>query len=156
MFLLPHVERVGVRVNDPLPSREGNYKGFLTEFALPDKPKSVVLSGPHDRQGGTMKTFKIATYNVNSVRSRLPIVLPWLEKNRPSVLCLQETKTEDAKFPAKEFEDAGWNVAYRGGKSYNGVAIVSSEKPDKVSCGLDDGGPPDEDRLIRAAFSGIK
>ena len=104
---------------------------------------------------GTMKIFKIATYNVNSVRSRLPIVLPWLEKNRPSVLCLQETKTEDAKFPARDFEDAGWNVVYRGSKGYNGVAIVSSEKADKVACGLDDGGPADEDRLIRAAFSGI-
>jgi len=102
-----------------------------------------------------MKTFRIATYNVNSVRSRLHIVLPWLEKNRPAVLCLQETKTEDAKFPAKEFEEAGWNVVYRGGKSYNGVAIVSAEKADKVSFGLDDGGPADEDRLIRAVFSGI-
>jgi exodeoxyribonuclease-3 len=104
---------------------------------------------------GNMKTFKIATYNVNSVRSRMHIVLPWLEKNRPSVLCLQETKTEDATFPVKQFEDAGWQVVFRGGKSYNGVAIVSSEKADKVAFGLDDGGPPDEDRLIRAVFSGI-
>ena len=101
-----------------------------------------------------MKTFKIATYNVNSVRSRLPIVLPWPERNRPSVLCLQETKTEDAKFPAKDFEDAGWNVAYRGGESYNGVAIVSSESP-TGSLGSTTGAPADEDRLIRAVFSGI-
>jgi exodeoxyribonuclease-3 len=102
-----------------------------------------------------MKTFKIATFNVNSIRSRLPVVLPWLEKNRPTVLCLQETKTEDATFPAKDFERAGWHVACRGGKSYNGVAFISSEKPDKVAFGLDDGGPADEDRLIRAVFSGI-
>jgi len=102
-----------------------------------------------------MKTFKIASYNVNSVRSRLPVVLPWLEKNRPSVLCLQETKTEDTKFPAKEFEESGWNVVFRGGKGYNGVAIVSAEKADRVALGLDDGGPADEDRLIRAVFSGI-
>jgi exodeoxyribonuclease-3 len=102
-----------------------------------------------------MKTFKIATYNVNSVRSRLHIVLPWLEKNRPSVLCLQETKTEDATFPAKEFEAAGWQVVFRGGKSYNGVAFVSLEKLDKVAFGLDDEGPADEDRLIRAVYSGI-
>ena len=104
---------------------------------------------------GNMKTFKIATYNVNSVRSRLHIVLPWLEKNRPAVLCLQETKTEDATFPVKQFEDAGWQVVFRGGKSYNGVAIVSLEKPDKVAFGLDDGGPADEDRLVRAVYSGI-
>jgi exodeoxyribonuclease-3 len=102
-----------------------------------------------------MKTFKIATYNVNSVRSRLPIVLSWLEQHRPAVLFLQETKTEDAKFPVKEFEDAGWNVVCRGSKGYNGVAIVSLEKPGEAAFGLDDGGPADEDRLIRAVFSGI-
>ena len=72
-----------------------------------------------------MKIFKIATYNVNSIRSRLHIVIPWLEDNRPDVLCMQETKVEDEKFPVKEFEEAGYHVVYKGEKRYNGVAIAS-------------------------------
>lgn len=101
-----------------------------------------------------MKTFKIATYNVNSVRSHLPIVIEWLEKNRPTVLCLQETKVENAKFPVKEFEDAGYHVVFSGGKNYNGVAVASVDEPKDVSSGLE-GGPADEDRLICGVFSGI-
>jgi exodeoxyribonuclease III len=102
-----------------------------------------------------METFKIATYNVNSIRTRLHIIIPWLDKNRPTVLCMQETKTEDSKFPARDFEEAGYHVIFRGGKSYNGVAIASLVKPEAVSYGLDDGGPPDEDRLLRGIFSGV-
>ncbi len=51
--------------------------------------------------------MKIAAYNVNSIRSRLHIVLPWLQNNRPDVFCMQETKVDDAKFPAADFEDLG-------------------------------------------------
>jgi exodeoxyribonuclease-3 len=102
-----------------------------------------------------MGTFKIATYNVNSIRSRFHIVIPWLEKNRPTVFCLQETKVEDEKFPLKDFEGAGYEVIFRGEKRYNGVAIASQKKPEKVSCGLDDGGPADADRLISGVFAGI-
>jgi exodeoxyribonuclease-3 len=102
-----------------------------------------------------MGTFKIATYNVNSVRSRLHIILPWLEKNRPAVFCMQETKVEDEKFPAKEFEGAGYHVVFNGEKRYNGVAIASSERPENVSLGFDDKGPVDADRLISGSFSGI-
>jgi exodeoxyribonuclease-3 len=102
-----------------------------------------------------MKAFKIATYNVNSIRSRLHIIIPWIKDNHPDVLCMQETKVEDEKFPAVEFQEAGYNVIYKGGKSYNGVAVASLKKPDAVSYGLDDDGPPDRDRLIRGVFSGI-
>ena len=102
-----------------------------------------------------METLKIATYNVNSIRSRLHIVIPWLENNHPDVLCMQETKVEDAKFPLKDFNEAGYHVVYKGEKRYNGVAIASLEKPEAVSFGLDDGGPVDADRLIRGVFSGI-
>ncbi len=102
-----------------------------------------------------MATFKIATYNVNSIRNRLHIVIPWMQKNRPAVICFQETKVEDDKFPAEAFEAAGYTVAFRGKKGYNGVAIASIEKPGGVRFGLDDGGPADEDRLIRGVFSGI-
>ena len=99
--------------------------------------------------------FTVATYNVNSIRSRLHIVIPWLRENRPSVLCLQETKVEDAKFPTGEFEEAGYHVVFSGEKRYNGVAIASLEKPEAVAFGLDDGGPSDTDRLIRGVFSGV-
>jgi len=102
-----------------------------------------------------MATFKIATYNVNSIRNRLHIVIPWIQKNRPSVICFQETKVEDDKFPAEAFEAAGYAVVFRGKKGYNGVAIASLDKPGEVRFGLDDGGPADEDRLIRGVFSGI-
>lgn len=102
-----------------------------------------------------MKIFTIATYNVNSIRSRLHIVIPWLERHRPDVLCLQETKVENEKFPEAEFRNTGYHVVFSGGKSHNGVAIASLGAPEDVAFGLDDGGPPDPDRLIRGVFSGV-
>lgn len=63
-----------------------------------------------------MGPLRIATYNVNSIRSRLHIVLPWLAEHRPDVLCLQETKVEDGRFPAAEFAAAGYQVTFRGAK----------------------------------------
>jgi exodeoxyribonuclease-3 len=102
-----------------------------------------------------MGTVSIATYNVNSIRSRLHIVIPWLEKNRPTVFCMQETKVEDDKFPVKAFEDAGYHVVFKGEKRYKGVAIASQQKPEEVSSGLDDEGPADGDRLIHGVFGGI-
>lgn len=103
-----------------------------------------------------MGKFTLATYNVNSLRSRLHIVLPWLEQNRPDVFCMQETKVEDAKFPEEEFRSAGYHISHRGGKQYNGVAIASLAEPEEISFGFDDGdGPADEERLIRCVFSGL-
>ena len=98
---------------------------------------------------------KIATYNANSVRARLALVLDWLRREAPDVLCLQETKVQDQDFPAMPFEEAGYHVAFRGQKAHAGVAIVSRDEPQEVAWGLDDGGPPDEARLIRAVFGGI-
>ena len=80
----------------------------------------------------------IATFNCNSVRVRLPIILAWLEKHSPDVLALQETKCTDEQFPADAFTEAGWFVVYRGQKSYNGVAMVTAELPEEVSFGLGD------------------
>jgi exodeoxyribonuclease-3 len=102
-----------------------------------------------------MGTVKIATYNVNSIRSRLHIVIPWLQRNRPTVFCMQETKVEDDKFPATEFEAVGYHVVFKGEKRYNGVAMASLERPEKISFGIDDEGPIDEDRLISGVFAGI-
>ena len=69
--------------------------------------------------------MKIATWNVNSLKVRLPHLLQWLEANPVDVLCLQETKLEDDKFPLSEINAAGYQVAFSGQKTYNGVAILS-------------------------------
>ena len=95
--------------------------------------------------------MKIATFNCNSVRSRLDIVLGWLATHTPDILCLQETKAQDADFPLDAFRLAGWHVAFKGEKSYNGVAIVSKNPADDVSFGLDTD-PADPTRLVHARF----
>jgi exodeoxyribonuclease-3 len=69
--------------------------------------------------------MKLATWNVNSLKVRLPHVLQWLAANPVDVLCIQETKLTDDKFPAAEIEAAGYHVAFSGQKTYNGVAILS-------------------------------
>ena len=70
----------------------------------------------------------IASWNVNSIRSRLSQVIKWLEDEQPEVLCLQETKVPDKDFPIKTFENIGYSVKFYGQKSYNGVAIISKDK----------------------------
>lgn len=94
--------------------------------------------------------MKIATFNANSIRSRLEVILSWLEAQQPDVLCVQETKVQDQDFPRAPFEQAGWHVVFKGQKSYNGVALISRNKLEEVSAGLDDGGPADESRLLCA------
>ncbi len=69
--------------------------------------------------------WTIASWNVNSLKVRLPQVLQWLETHQPDVLALQETKTQDENFPAQAFTEAGYQVAFAGQKSYNGVAVAS-------------------------------
>lgn len=71
--------------------------------------------------------FKIATWNVNSLRVRLPQVIDWLKKNKPDVFALQETKIPDEQFPFDEIEKAGFNVIYSGQRTYNGVALISKK-----------------------------
>ena len=68
---------------------------------------------------------------------------------------MQETKVDDSKFPVGEFEKIGYHVVFKGERQYNGVAVASLVKPDEVSFGFDDGGPRDEDRLMRVVFAGI-
>ena len=99
--------------------------------------------------------MKVATFNVNSLRKRLAIVLEWVERNRPDVLCLQETKVEDAKFPLLAFAGTGYHVSFRGMKGYNGVAVLSTKQPEKVAHGFDDDGDPDDSRLLHVVIEGI-
>ena len=71
--------------------------------------------------------MKIATWNVNSLNVRLPHVIEWLSKNNPDVLCLQETKQDNDKFPYSELKSLGWYSYHNGQKTYNGVAIISKK-----------------------------
>ncbi len=103
-----------------------------------------------------MTLFRAATFNVNSVRSRMPVLRRWLASNPVEVLCLQETKVVDGDFPVQDFSDMGYKVSFRGQKSYNGVAIASREEPSEVAFGFQDGGKDDpETRLIRARFGPV-
>jgi exodeoxyribonuclease-3 len=99
--------------------------------------------------------LKIATFNANSIRARMDIVLDWLDKNKPDVLCVQETKVTDAEFPGLPFIEKGYNVVFRGQKSYNGVAIMSLKKPSKVTAGFDDGKQADESRFLYAQIGPV-
>ena len=99
--------------------------------------------------------MKLATFNVNSIRSRMGILVDWLAANRPDVVCLQETKVVDADFPLAPIREAGYHAVYCGQKSYNGVAILSLSEPAGVQFGIDDGGPADETRLVSAKVGSI-
>jgi exodeoxyribonuclease-3 len=72
--------------------------------------------------------MRLAAWNVNSLKIRLPQVVDWLSTNQPDVLCLQETKTEDDKFPLAEIQAAGYHALFSGQKTYNGVAILSKHQ----------------------------
>lgn len=105
-----------------------------------------------------MKRIKISTFNVNSLKARLPIVEDFLSgEDAPDILCLQETKCRDEDFPADFFSALGYECAFSGMKSYNGVAIASRERPDDVKTGFGDGGDSEQDRarIIRTRFGSL-
>ena len=82
--------------------------------------------------------MKIATWNVNSVRSRLERLLAWLQMAQPDVLCLQEIKATEDAFPYEPIRQAGYHAAVFGQKTYNGVAILSRIEPSHIERGMDD------------------
>ena len=99
--------------------------------------------------------MKLVTWNVNSLKVRLPQVLQWLEANPVDVLCIQETKLTDDKFPQAEIEAAGYQVAFTGQKTYNGVAILSKHPITAIQ----KNNPQFEDeqqRIIAATIEGIR
>lgn len=99
--------------------------------------------------------MRIATFNANSIRTRLDTVCAWLREHAPDILAIQETKVTDDLFPAAAFEAMGYTAVFRGEKAYNGVAIVSRNAPDAVRYGFDDGRPADATRLLRARFGDL-
>lgn len=103
-------------------------------------------------------TLRLATWNVNSLPARLPRVQEWLDRVKPDVLCLQETKVATSVFPAAELEDLGYACAADGDGGYNGVAILSRVGLERVTRGFDQepGFPDLERRAIAATCGGVR
>ncbi|UJS25202.1 exodeoxyribonuclease III [Thiothrix winogradskyi] len=99
--------------------------------------------------------MKIATWNVNSLRVRLPHVLQWLEAAQPDVLAIQETKTVDEQFPLAELEAAGYNAVFAGQKTYNGVAILSKSPATDVVTDIPALDDPQR-RILAATIDGVR
>jgi exodeoxyribonuclease III len=100
--------------------------------------------------------MKIATYNVNGVNGRLPVLLRWLKEAKPDVVCLQELKAPQEKFPAQAIQDAGYNAIWHGQKSWNGVAILAKNlEINETRRGLDDDPEDIHSRYIEAIIGGV-
>lgn len=100
--------------------------------------------------------MKIATWNVNSIKARLPNVLDWLKAAEPDVVLLQEIKTVDDGFPRLEIEELGYDCAVHGQKSYNGVAILSRRGLEDVSTGLPGDDSDEQARYLEATVDGVR
>ena len=105
--------------------------------------------------------MRIATWNVNSIKQRLPRLLPWLDERRPDVVCLQETKLADAAFRdliGAELSDRGYEVAAHGEAAWNGVAILSRVGVEDIAVGLEGGPgfPHQEARVVAASCGGVR
>ncbi len=100
--------------------------------------------------------MRIATFNINNVNRRLPNLLAWLERERPDVACLQETKTTDAGFPAAAIEQAGYGAIWKGQRSWNGVAILArGAQPLVTRRALPGDATDDQPRYLEAAVAGV-
>jgi exodeoxyribonuclease-3 len=101
-------------------------------------------------------SIRVASFNVNGIRARLPLLVDWLERERPHVVGLQETKVRDEDFPRAPLEELGYRLALRGQKAFNGVAVLSLLPMEVLQTGLQDEDPSDEARLILVEFCGIQ
>lgn len=106
-------------------------------------------------RGGRDGDMKVATWNVNSIRRRLPLLLDWLAEHKPDVMCLQETKVQDADFPLLHLRSTGYHVTFRGRKSYNGVATLTRTAPEFVLNGFREGDDEEDDRVLQTVVGGI-
>ncbi|GGB00454.1 exodeoxyribonuclease III [Puia dinghuensis] len=100
--------------------------------------------------------MKIATYNVNGISARLPVLLRWLAETKPDIACLQELKAPQEKFPEQEIRNAGYEAIWHGQKSWNGVAILSrAGKPEEVRRTLPGDDEDTHSRYIEATVDGV-
>jgi exodeoxyribonuclease-3 len=98
----------------------------------------------------------IATYNVNGINGRLPVLLRWLEERKPDIVCLQELKAPQEKFPEAALAAAGYAACWKGQKSWNGVAILSRVgEPVETRCALPGDDDDEQSRYIEAAVNGV-
>ena len=101
--------------------------------------------------------MKIASFNINGIKARLPRLLEWLAETRPAAACLQEVKSQDEGFPAAEFEAIGYHAIWHGQKSFNGVAILADGvKPVEVQRGLPGDDDDEQARYIEAEVGGVR
>ena len=100
--------------------------------------------------------LKVASWNVNSIKVRLPALLRWVRSAEPDVVLLQETKSLDEAFPRLEIEDSGYNLAVHGQKTYNGVAILSKRPLEDVSVGLPGDDEDLQARYVEAVTAGVR
>jgi len=98
---------------------------------------------------------RLTTFNANSIRTRLPVIIPWILANKPDVLAVQETKVQDHDFPVEAFAEIGYACVFRGQKSYNGVALISRRALDDVRIGFHEGDDINGPRLIRARLDDL-
>ena len=99
--------------------------------------------------------MRVATWNVNSVRARLPRLVSWLQTQKPDVVCLQEIKCQDEQFPREAIEELGYQTATFGQKTYNGVAILARQRIESVERGLLDEHEDTESRVIAATVGDL-
>lgn len=110
--------------------------------------------GPLTAQGAP--PLKVASWNVNSLRVRLPHVLTWLDREQPALLALQETKLKDEDFPADAFRERGYHATFTGQSAYNGVAILSREPPSAVVYAIGNGYADEQKRVLGATFGALR
>ncbi len=99
--------------------------------------------------------MRLITWNVNSLRPRLPRLLALLERERPDVVCLQETKALDDELPSAELRRAGYVATSYGQRPYNGLAILSRSEPDEVARGFSGDPTPDDARVLTVRFGAL-
>ncbi len=100
--------------------------------------------------------MRIATYNVNGITARLPVLLRWLGESTPDVVCLQELKAPQDRFPLEAIEAAGYHALWHGQKSWNGVAILTKEvKPEEIRRGLPEDPDDTQSRYLEASINGM-
>jgi len=121
---------------------------IYSEFQIPAAPG-------YDERMTQQPGLTVATWNVNSVRSRLSRLLGWLERRRPDVVCLQETKVVDDDFPRSDIEAAGYHCLINGQKTYNGVAILSLAPAQEIARALPGDTDESERRLLAASVAGV-
>ncbi|MEM6290637.1 MAG: exodeoxyribonuclease III [Myxococcota bacterium] len=100
--------------------------------------------------------LSITTWNVNSIRARLDHASEWLAEHEPDIVCLQETKVEDALFPKVPFLELGYKVTIHGGRALCGVATLTKVEPDEVTCGFKEGPADKHPRILNVLVDGVR